>query len=124
MARDETEFDRLLNEAREWEARDRARHRSFGMKEDGAAQPFPAASRAPAVTGEGPGRKAAPGRAPKLGPTPGMEPRTPPKIMSVLETAMKEMQAQAAANRAKRKGRWGWIWVPILLYFVFRHFVR
>lgn len=135
MAHDETEFDKLLKEAREWDARDRARHKSSVMEEDGAAEPFPPASRAPMVTIEELAKKTAADLGPKREPpkveTPTVEtPKPTVAIRAALGTVVKQAQAQRvadrakAADRAKRKGGWGWIWVLILLYFVFKRFVR
>jgi len=138
MAQDETEFDKLLKEAREWEARDRARHKPFAMKEDGDARPFPPASRAPAVTVEELEKKTAadlqpPKReAPPKAQAPRVEMQKPAAaIKAAFETVVKQAQAQRAADRAKaperakRKGGWGsLIWVLILLYFIFKHFLH
>lgn len=96
MAHDETEFDKLLKETREWEARDRARHKGLGMNEDARPDGFAPASRAPSIATGELGKKA----------------------------AVKQAQGQSETTRARRKGAWGWMWVLILLYFLFRHFVR
>jgi len=112
MAQDETEFDKLLREAREWEARDRARHPPFGMEDHAGDEPsMPQAPKA---------------RVPK--PATPQAPKPAEATWGTLKAAMKQAQAQARsqtqATRARKKGNWGWVWVPILLYFVFRHFVR
>jgi predicted Zn-dependent protease len=141
MAHDETDFDKLLREAREWDARDRARHKSSAMTDGGAAEPFPAASRGPTVSiGElekktamdlGPKREATPkAERPKVEMLRAETPKPVAAIKTAFETVMKQAQAQRAADRAKaadrarRKGGWGWIWLLIALYFVFKHFVR
>ena len=49
MAQDETEFDKLLKETREWEARDRARHGSSAMREDEPVPVAPGRTRMPAA---------------------------------------------------------------------------
>ena len=137
MPQDETEFDKLLKETREWEARDRARHKAFAMKDDGDAEPFAAASRAPAVTVDDLRKKVAadlqpPMRetAPKAQAARVEMPKPATAIKAALETVVKQAQTQRAADRAKAaertkgKGAWGWIWVVVLLYFIFKHFVR
>jgi hypothetical protein len=137
MAQDETEFDRLLRETREWEARDRARHPAFGMKDDAGGDAFPPASRVPTATiGElekkaaadvaskpPPKAQAASSQAPNAA-----APHSGDVTWGDLKAAMKQARAQAKAQsqttRVRRKGGWGWVWVLILLYFLFRHFVR
>ncbi|HXS52389.1 MAG TPA: hypothetical protein VN782_07650 [Usitatibacter sp.] len=104
MAQDETEFDRLLKETREWEARDRARHPASAMKDEGDGDSFRPASRAPTVT------------------TGELEKKTTADLN--LKPPPKAQAAQPQATRVRKKGGWGWIWVLILLYFLFRHFVR
>ncbi len=143
MAQDETEFDKLLKETREWEARDRARHKS-SMMEDGAEASFPAASRAPMVTIEELEKKTAVGLEPTRDAqaqakaqaqarvqTPKVEvPRAAATIKAAIETAMKQAQVLRttdrgkAAPRAKGKGGWSWIWWLVALYFIFRHYLR
>jgi len=125
MAHDETEFDKLLKETREWEARDRARHKSSGMKDEGGAEPFPAPSRAPTVTIEELEKRTAVDLGRKPEPPPKVEmPKPAAAIKVALKTAMKQAQAQQAADRTRKKGGWGWIWVVILLYFIIKHFAR
>jgi len=127
MAQDESDFEKLLQEAREWDARDRARHKSL-MSDRNGADPFPTASRAPTVTVEELGKKAATDFDRKRAPPPRAEapraeaPRPAASIKVALKTAVKQAQAQSAAGRAARKGNWGWIWIAILLYFIIKHF--
>ena len=130
MAHDETDFDQLLKETREWEARDRQRHKSFGMKEDDGTEAFPAApARAPTVTLEELHKKVAAdlGKAPQ--PAAKMQAIKAAKAFRIaLETAAKrprESQPPAKAERAKRKGGgWGWIIYLIAAYFFYKHFLR
>ncbi len=146
MASDETEFDKLLREAREWDARDRARHPPFGMKEDGDADSFPRASpsppSAPTVTIEElrkkiaidvkPKTEAAKIEAPDVGPAPRMgalpsidAPKAAAAIKGAIQDAMKQAQAQRTTVREKKKGGgWGWIWILVVLYFFFKTFLR
>jgi hypothetical protein len=42
----------------------------------------------------------------------------------VLQTAAKRPREPAKAERAKRKGGWGWIIYLIAAYFLFKHFLR
>lgn len=125
MANDDTEFDKLLKEAREWDARDRARHKSL-MKDDDAADSFVAPSRAPTVTIAELGKKAAvdlnAGRQ-----APRMEtPKPAPSFKVALKTVVKQAKAQQATERAKPKASgWGWIiWALIIGYFVLKRFVH
>jgi len=125
MARDETDFDKLLKETREWEARDRDRRKSFGMKDDEAMEPPSVASRAPTVTVEELRRRTRPDLEPKAGPGPAMQaPNPAAAIQAALKTGIRQAQAQRTTERARRKRGWGWIWLLIALYFVFKHFVR
>ena len=138
MASDETEFDKLLREAREWEARDRARHPPFGMKEDGDADPFPRPSPSPAPTAtieelrkkiaiDVKPKMEAPdiGPAPKMGALPSIDaPKAAAAIKGAIQDAMKQAQSQRTTVREKKKGGWGWIWILIVLYFFFKAFLR
>ena len=148
MASDETEFDKLLRETREWEARERARHPPFGMKEDGDADPFPrpspspSPSPAPTVTIEELRKKIAidvkprveapkieppdVGPAPKMGALPRIDaPKAAAAIKGAIQDAVKQAQAQRTTVREKKKGGgWGWIWILIVLYFFFKTFLR
>ena len=131
MAHDETEFDKLLKEAREWDARDRARHKSFGMQEGGAEPAFQAASRAPTVTLGELGRNATPNleasrEPPSNAPAakPALAAKPAPALKLAIKTAVKQAQAQAAAQPRKSKAGWGWIVWLVVLYFVFKHFLR
>ena len=105
MAQDETEFDKLLKEAREWDARDRARHKSFDIAQ-GAEAP----------------------RAPQ--PAPAATPKPAEATWGAMKAAMRQAKAQSRAQArsqptgARRKSAWGWIWLAIVLYFVLKHFVR
>ena len=129
MASDETEFDKLLREAREWEARDRARHPPFGMKEEGDGDPFPrpspspsppsSSSPAPTVTIEELRKKVAMGVKPRID-----APKAAAAIKGAIQDAMKQGQAQRTTVREKKKGGWGWIWILIVLYFFFKAFLR
>ncbi len=124
MAKDETDFDRLLKEAREWEARDRARHKPFGMDEEVDSPPSPAASSAPEVTIEEL-RKKARANARNAPPAATLEtPTSPKEVMTALKAAMKQRQSVRVAQRTKGKGGWGWIWLLIILFFVVKHFMR
>lgn len=127
MASDETEFDKLLREAREWEARDRARHPPFGMREDGDADSFSRTSPSPppTVTIEELRQKGAIGAKPRMGALPGIDaPKAAAAIKGAIHDAMKQAQAQRTTVREKKKGGWGWIWIVIVLYFVFKTFLR
>ncbi|HEX3097558.1 MAG TPA: hypothetical protein VHQ02_07560 [Usitatibacter sp.] len=68
MSQDETEFDKLLKETREWEARDRARHGPSAMSENDAAPVVPGPTRTPAKAAEPISMKQKPAQAaiPKL----------------------------------------------------------
>lgn len=124
MASDETEFDKLLKEAREWDARDRLRHKPL-IRDEGDAEPFATASRAPVVTiaelekktvDLNAGRQAPRMEAPKIGPS----------IKIALKTAVKQAKAQQATERAKTKsGGWGWIiWALVIGYFVLKRYLH
>ena len=127
MASDETEFDKLLRETREWEARERARHPPFGMKEDGDADPFPrpspspspSPSPAPTVTIEELRKKVAMGVKPRID-----APKAAAAIKGAMQDAVKQAQAQRTTVREKKKGGWGWIWILIVLYILFKTFLR
>ena len=123
MAQDETEFDKLLKETREWEARDRERHKHSGMNGDAERDGFAPASRAPSVT-TGEFGKNATDVGPSREPPRMLETPKPAGAIRILKAAVKQAQAQPETTRARRKGGWGWIWVVILMYFLFRHFVR
>jgi len=124
MTHDDTDFDRLLKETREWEARDRARHKSIGMKDGDGAEPFPAGPRAPTVTVEELERKTAADLKPIREPPPGAETPKPATAIKIALRAVKQAQAHRPADRARSKGGWGWIWALILLYFIIKHFTR
>jgi hypothetical protein len=123
MGSDESDFDKLLKEAREWEARDRARHRSFAVEGDGEARPPAAGPQAPrsAAEAHAKGADAMPGRGAFMKPAPRERVQT---ITEALRAAMARTQAQAQANPRKRGGGWGWIWVLVVLYFLFRRYLH
>ena len=125
MANDDSDFEKLLKEAREWDARDRARHQSL-MKDDSGADSFAIPSRAPTVTIDELEKKAAvdlnAGRQ-----RPMMEtPKPAASIKVALKTAVKQAKAQQTMERAKPKGSgFGWIiWALIIGYFVFKRFLH
>jgi hypothetical protein len=125
MAHDETDFDQLLKEAREWDARDRQRHKAM-MQDDGAGQALPTAASPPPTVSIQELQKtvaADPGTATR--PDVKMHAAQAAKAFrDVLETAAKRPREQAKAERAKRKGGWGWIIYLIAAYFLFKHFLR
>jgi hypothetical protein len=130
MSDDETEFDKLLREAREWDARDRSRHKAFDMDED-AADSFAARPRAPVVLDEQ-AKKGA------TDPGAGREPprmEAPAKAASTIQAALKTAVSQAKAERAKARqatgrarpkgGGWGWIvWALVIAYFIFKRYLH
>lgn len=125
MSSNESDFDKLLKEAREWDARDRARHKSFDMEGDGDARPSMAGSRAPVVTIEELAKRVdadvQPSRAlsaPKTAPQ-----KRAQAVTNALNAAMKQKQAQAHAERGKRGG-WGWMWLLVFLYFAIKFFAH
>jgi hypothetical protein len=125
MAHDETDFDQLLKEAREWDARDRQRHKAM-MQDDAVAQAFPTAASPPPTVSIGELQKKATA---DLGtarrPDVKMHAVQAAKAFrDVLQTAAKRPREPAKAERAKRKGGWGWIIYLIAAYFFFKHFLR
>jgi hypothetical protein len=132
MSNDETEFDKLLKEAREWDARDRARHKAFEMQDDAAGDSFASRPRAPVATiGELEKKDAMDlraGREPS-----GIEAPSRPStaIKSVLKTAVSQAKARQAnarqgTERTRAKGGgWGWIvWALVIAYFVFTRYLN
>jgi hypothetical protein len=129
MSNDETEFDKLLKDAREWDARDRSRHKGFDMQDEGAGEPFASRPRAPVVTIEELEKKEAAdlhaGREPPRIETPA---KAATAIKAVLKTAVSQAKAEQAKARERARpkgGGWGWIvWALVIAYFVFKHYLR
>ena len=118
MANDETEFDKLLRETREWEARDRARHQSRAMEDDSAPRPRGPASPRPTVTVEELRGKAAKSLAAEKMTSAG------PAIKMALKSALKNADAQQRAAKGSKGSAWGWIWAILILFFIVRHFIH
>ena len=89
MAQDETEFDKLLKETREWEARDRARHGSSAMSEDEPAPGVPA------------------------------PPRTPTKTAMPISMKQKPAQAAIPRLKGRSVGGWFWLLALLYFAFKF-----
>lgn len=117
MANDETEFDKLLRETREWEARDRARHQSRSMEDHSSPTSRAPASPRPTVTVEELRGRTIKSIAAERTAAAG------PAIKMVLKSALKNADAQRAAKGAKGSA-WGWIWAILILFFIVRHFIH
>jgi hypothetical protein len=128
MDQDETEFDKLLRETREWEARDRQRHKSVAMADDRPSEfPRPSPPKAPSVTVEDIlGRSTKPVSSPKPASTPPATPAgvTMSDFKAAFKAAAKATEAQRTAGRRGKASPWGWIWAILILFFLIRHFAR